>query len=65
MHLMTGKRPFKLSSHQLKRLFGAPDATTAWRWLRALERNGILFCENRGKPGLPGHNAATFRFIGE
>jgi hypothetical protein len=65
MHLMVGKRPFKLSCYQVTRLFGARNASTAWKWLRYLERIGILFCEDPGKAGLPGHNAATFRFIGE
>jgi hypothetical protein len=57
------KGPFKLSTHQLGRLFGVSN-TRAWEWLRGLEAHGVLKCLNRGVRGRPGHGAAKFEYIG-
>lgn len=63
MHLLVGG-PFKLSCHQLGRIFGVQH-TVAYAWLRGLQQSLILQCVDRGRPGRPGQGAATFRFIGD
>jgi hypothetical protein len=55
---------FRLSCHQIADLFDV-EPQQAWEWLRGLERIGALRCEDRGKSGRPGRNAATFTYLGD
>lgn len=63
-HELSGGHPFKLSCHQLGRILGIPPGS-ARTLLRALEREGVIRCIDRGKPGPPGRNAGVYTYLGE
>ncbi len=64
MSLLMGGGPFKLSFHQIADRFGgSPQAASDL--MHGLARDGILACVDRGKPGRPGHNAGTWKYIGD
>lgn len=54
---------FALSSHQAGAFLGVAS-TQAHRWLRALVRDGVIECTDRGSPGKGYGRAARYRWVG-